>query len=219
MKARILAIVIVLLCALHLNAKPYVTTQDVNVRSGAGTNYEMLGTIKDGTTIEVTDIKGTWGKVSFSGSDGYVSTQYLKDEAEEAAPAKGKGSNTMIIVLLSVAVAGLLAFILRKQIAGGISKSAEKVTETVTSIGETAVASYWYNCNQCDAVKESLDTPDAAGCTNTKKGPNHHWFKIATAGPTHYQCQKCGILITTTKLPEANGCSRGPDPLHSWEKF
>lgn len=219
MKARILAIVIIVLCALHLNAKPYVTTQDVNVRSGAGTNYELLGTIKDGTTIEVTDIKGTWGKVSFSGTDGYVSTQYLKDEAEEAAPAKSKGNSTTIIILLSVAVAALLAFILRKQIAAALSKSAEKVEDAVHTITEVQESTYWYNCNQCDAVKESLDTPPAAGCTNTKKGPNHNWFKIAAAGPTHYQCQKCGILITSTKLPEAQGCSRGPDPLHSWEKF
>ena len=47
-------------------------TSDVNVRSGAGTGYKILGVAKKGETLTYTAFDGKWYKVTFNGQTGYV---------------------------------------------------------------------------------------------------------------------------------------------------
>lgn len=49
----------------------------LNIRSGRGTNYSILGKIPVGTIITVTDISGGWGKTTYNGVTGYVSMSCL----------------------------------------------------------------------------------------------------------------------------------------------
>lgn len=215
MKKRLFAVIILVLCTLYMHAKTYIATQDVNVRAGAGTTFELLGKIEEGATVEVTETKGTWGKIEYKGEEAYVSTQYLKEEASPAEAGKGKSNNTLIIIIAGIVVIGLCVFFFIK------SKKAtgEILVKNPSETTEPVEATYWYNCNKCDATKEALHTPDTANCPSNKKTGLHQWYKLAPAGPIHYQCEKCGVLITSTKLPDAPGCSRGPDPLHKWDKF
>ncbi len=55
-----------------------VTTSALNVRSGAGTGYSRIGTLKAGATVTILDssISG-WYKVSSGSLTGYVSAQYV----------------------------------------------------------------------------------------------------------------------------------------------
>lgn len=55
-----------------------VNTDQVNFRSGAGTNYNMLGTIPQGTVLVVSEISGSWFHVSYNGQNGWVSSAYCK---------------------------------------------------------------------------------------------------------------------------------------------
>lgn len=54
-----------------------VATANVNVRSGPGTNYSVLGFLTKGTTISKTGTYGNWTKVVYSGSTAYVYSSYL----------------------------------------------------------------------------------------------------------------------------------------------
>jgi len=59
-----------------------VTASALNVRSGAGTNYKVLGTLKKGKSFTVTgsakDKSGvTWYKFKYSSKTGYVSSKYV----------------------------------------------------------------------------------------------------------------------------------------------
>lgn len=47
----------------------------LNVRSGAGTSYPVVGKLKNGTKVSVFEIKGTWGRI---GNGQWVSMNYLK---------------------------------------------------------------------------------------------------------------------------------------------
>ena len=61
----------------------YVTATTLNVRSGAGTNYSIIGTLSNGTKVEVISTTNGWSKIKYNGSTGYVSSQYLSSSASD----------------------------------------------------------------------------------------------------------------------------------------
>ena len=50
---------------------------DVRVRSGPGTDHDILGNVSTGTSLPVIGVSGQWVKVSYNGSTGYVSSAYV----------------------------------------------------------------------------------------------------------------------------------------------
>ncbi|NLC66684.1 MAG: SH3 domain-containing protein, partial [Clostridium sp.] len=56
----------------------HITTNNLNLRRGAGTNYGILLTIPKGGKVEVLSTSGSWSKVNYKGTTGFVSSQYLK---------------------------------------------------------------------------------------------------------------------------------------------
>ena len=53
------------------------TTGNVNLRSGAGTDYSRITVIGKGTNITVLSVGGSWSQVSCNGQTGYISNKYL----------------------------------------------------------------------------------------------------------------------------------------------
>lgn len=51
---------------------------EANVRSGPGTDHEILGLAKAGTELRRTGISGSWSRVIFNGSEGYIYNSLLK---------------------------------------------------------------------------------------------------------------------------------------------
>ena len=62
------------------SSNSYKITADpsLRLRSGRGTKYTTLTTIKKGVTVNITDIQSNWGKVTYGGKTGYVSMQYVQ---------------------------------------------------------------------------------------------------------------------------------------------
>ena len=59
------------------NGKTYmVTASSLRVRSGAGTNFSQIGSLKNGATVKVESIANGWAKLE---NGGYVSAQYLAE--------------------------------------------------------------------------------------------------------------------------------------------
>lgn len=60
----------------------YTESSSLNVRSGPGTNYDVIDAIPKGTAVSILASSGTWYKVSYKTSKGnitgYVSQQYIK---------------------------------------------------------------------------------------------------------------------------------------------
>ena len=58
---------------------PAVTTADVHLRSGRGTNYSSKGVIDEGTAITVTDRSDSdWYGVTVNGQSGYMFSEYIR---------------------------------------------------------------------------------------------------------------------------------------------
>lgn len=61
----------------------------LNIRSGAGTNYRVLGTMPKGASLTVTGESGGWAQIEYRGIKGWASKQYLA--YDQGGLAKGKG--------------------------------------------------------------------------------------------------------------------------------
>ena len=55
----------------------HVTCRTLNVRAGAGTNFEILGTLSRGTEVEILDVLNGWYKIEYLGGEAYVSAAYI----------------------------------------------------------------------------------------------------------------------------------------------
>ena len=49
----------------------------MRLRSGAGTNYSILGTYNNGTPLTITGTSGNWTAVTINGVKGYVNSTYV----------------------------------------------------------------------------------------------------------------------------------------------
>ncbi|MDZ5470395.1 SH3 domain-containing protein [Bacillus sp. 31A1R] len=81
----------------------YQTTDNLNLRKGAGTNYSRILTIPKGKTIYATERKGTWYKVSYTYKSnnksvtktGWVSGSYIKKKSTSSASTKASSTTTI----------------------------------------------------------------------------------------------------------------------------
>src|SRR5436305_15303170 len=58
-------------------AAPATVQTDLNVRSGPGTQFAVVGTVQGGETVDVAGCTGRWCQISFSGGTGYANQSYL----------------------------------------------------------------------------------------------------------------------------------------------
>lgn len=55
-----------------------VSADNINIRTGPGTNFKSLGTVKKGTKLTILSItKNKWSKISFKKKTAYISNKYL----------------------------------------------------------------------------------------------------------------------------------------------
>ena len=59
------------------SAAPATAETSLNVRSGPGTEYEVIGAIPAGATVDVRGCSGSWCQVNFRGERGFASRSYL----------------------------------------------------------------------------------------------------------------------------------------------
>ncbi|MBL0329095.1 MAG: SH3 domain-containing protein [Bacteroidetes bacterium] len=78
---------------INLNASYiYQTTGDLNLRSGAGSKFNSIGIVSNGEKVIILDKSNqSWFKISYNGTEGYLSSKYLKfveTEKPKAIPQK-----------------------------------------------------------------------------------------------------------------------------------
>ena len=55
----------------------------VNVRSGPGTDYDIIGGISYGSSVTITGQSGNWYIINYNGRTGYISADYVTISSEE----------------------------------------------------------------------------------------------------------------------------------------
>ena len=72
----------------------------LNMRSGAGTSYDKVATLSNGTVVTIVGIDDGWYKVSYNGTTGYVSSEYMLT-AKDSSGSRGDGTTTTTTVASS----------------------------------------------------------------------------------------------------------------------
>lgn len=71
----------------------YAST-DLNVRSGPGTNYGVVGNIGASQSARVQDCSGRWCRISYAGGEGWVSSSYLIEGEGQRRGGSNAGTTT-----------------------------------------------------------------------------------------------------------------------------
>jgi hypothetical protein len=82
----ILAACAVTLFAGSAFAYPATVTNDLNLRSGPSTATRVIGTMPQGTVVDVIDCRGSWCEVEWRGRVGYASRNFLAERVERRQP-------------------------------------------------------------------------------------------------------------------------------------
>ena len=65
-----------------------ITADRLNIRSGYGTNYSVIGTLTNGTKVEIVESQNGWYKIKYNGGYGYVSGDYVKVDEQSKPDVK-----------------------------------------------------------------------------------------------------------------------------------
>jgi L,D-peptidoglycan transpeptidase YkuD (ErfK/YbiS/YcfS/YnhG family) len=65
-----------------------VTASKLNVRSGAETNYGIIGSVVKDQMLSVVSKSGSWYKINYNGRTGYVSSDYVQASGTTTPPAE-----------------------------------------------------------------------------------------------------------------------------------
>ena len=71
------------------------TTSGLNMRTGPATSYAKITTIAYGQSVNVLSTSTGWSKINYSGSTGYVSSQYLQSTKPSSSSSSNSGSTSV----------------------------------------------------------------------------------------------------------------------------
>ena len=66
----------------------------LNVRSGAGTGYSVIGSLSNGSKVEIVETSGTWYKIKYGSGYGYVSKDYITVSSSSSGSSSSSSSST-----------------------------------------------------------------------------------------------------------------------------
>lgn len=168
------------------------TTDNLNVRTGKGTSFNILGVLSKGTKISGS-YTGEWFKIEYDGQTAYVHTDYLKGSQEEVKEAVENRSLTTQYATAYVNVRtgpGTRHSIL------GVMKPNTKVEGNyeghwfkTTFAGETAYVSGSYLSDGESEVEERTVAPEdrvtryTKASLNVRKGPGTNTSILGVLNP------------------------------------
>lgn len=108
MKKEILTFGFLLITFLIFGQKTkYVDTEELNIRTGSGTKFEIVEKISQGQKVTVLSEQGKWSEIELeNGQKGFVSSKFLSDNVNSKNSDIKKSWITYLIIL------GLLLYVL-----------------------------------------------------------------------------------------------------------
>lgn len=77
-----------------------VTTASLNVRSGPGTQYSKVGSLKSGNVVTITGTSGGWYQITSGSLSGYVSSKYVTPKGDQSSSPVGEAAAALAKSLL-----------------------------------------------------------------------------------------------------------------------
>lgn len=76
----------------------YCTASSLNIRSGAGTSYSVVGNLTKGRAVTVVSTSNGWSKIKNGNGYGYVSAKYLSSSKPASTNSSATSSNSSSLI-------------------------------------------------------------------------------------------------------------------------
>ena len=80
-----------------ISGKVVNVSTNLRVRNGAGTNYEVIGYLTNGTSLSIIGESGSWYIINYNGQNGYVSKEYVSVTTQGNNSSSSNNSNNTSI--------------------------------------------------------------------------------------------------------------------------
>ena len=112
-----------------------VTGSSLNMRSGPGTNYSIVMTIKGGESVTVTSSNGEWAAVNYGSYEGYCSMNYL-ERSQDTEPAETTTTTEEITTVTETTTETTMTSE-TEEITSGSEAETTEITTEITNYDET----------------------------------------------------------------------------------
>ncbi len=141
--------------------------EDLNVHSGPGTKYSVLGTLKKGQKVTAIAIDGYWYKISYKGQYGYISISYTTDDPSVKNPDSEETEiHKYVVATETINIHSAPGT--KYSVLGTLAKGTKVKAIAVTKDGD------WYKINYKNdygyiSVSYTTENPDKPNVTPLKK--------------------------------------------------
>jgi uncharacterized protein YgiM (DUF1202 family) len=191
----------------------YVNTETLNIREGAGKEYNVIGQVNKNDKVNTLSQSESWTQIETeTGLAGFVATKYLSSTADETKISDNIDSSwSSVLVVLGIIGYGLYKIknFFSSLFDGGSSQrvlSKEQILK-------------WFHCGLCGTLIKQSKTPinTNRSCLNKDY---HKWEDLGKVGDLNYQCIRCGTVVQTAITPtnNTNWSCLGND-YHKWTKL
>lgn len=181
--------------ATSVNYTRYVATKssNLNVRSGAGTNYSIITSLKKGTAVNVTKVKGEWSYIT--NPAGWVSTQYLSAGAV-TTPISTSSSYS---VRITASALNIRTGASTKYRSIGTYKKGTVVTIVSTSNGWGKTDKGWISLVYTSRINNIASTQKISGYTTGTYKVNCSKLNVRTGPSTKYRIKSLRELTKSAR--------------------
>jgi hypothetical protein len=192
----------------------------LNIRSGAGKNYPVVGGIAKGEKVCIDTTIFGWGKVVINGQvKGYASMKYLATDFKYQITDYVSLDILKKYWWIASIIIWLMVSLLVFSNSGDSSKTKTKIISRRTNTNnERAPILYWWQCQKCfnQPIKQSSKPSEYIRCPSDKT--YHYWKKLAEVGEVNFSCNYCGLIIMANSKPSEYMRCPGNNPYHYWKK-
>lgn len=195
-----------------VNYTRYVATgsANLNVRSGAGTNYSRISSLKKGTAVTVTKVSGEWSYIT-SPVTGWVSSQYLSSSSVNSS------TSSSYTVKITASALNIRTGASTKYKSVGTYKKGTVVTITTTSGNWGKTSKGWIYLGYTTRVSSSTSTTSSSNSYTTGTYKVTASLLNVRSGPgTKYSTKKYSQLTANARKQNkslgnyyANGYKKG----------
>ena len=187
----------------------YVDTEELNIRAGAGTKYEVVNKISQGQKVTVLTEHGKWSEIELeNGTKGFVSTKFLSDSQTSSS---SKGSDKKNSWIGFVLVIGFVLYGLKKLFGGSSSNPSNSSQRNSSKPINEKPAKQIHICKYCGTKNEDLWRLTVQTCHNS---PTKKHQPLEGGIQSEYLCKHCGTKNKDLWRLTVQTCHRSPTKKH-----
>ena len=215
----------------------YVTASSLNVRSGAGTSYSVIGGVANGKAVSVVGSTNGWYKIKYGGGYGYISSSYTSSAAPSSSANAAPSSSQPTVSSSKAKTMYSTTADLKVRSGRGTSYSAIGSLSRGQAVTVVDTSNYWYKVqygggygyvgskylSSSQPAAESANTTTNNGSASTSSGSITSVAKSllgcsyasGATGPSSFDCsgftqyvyKRCGISIPRTSSSQYSSSS------------